>query len=280
MALDPKSLVNDSTKIGTLPQVFYEINEAIEDPEASFSRIATIISADGALSARLLKIVNSSFYAFTSKVETITHAITIVGLAQLRELVLATTVISQFKGVSKDVVDMQAFWGHSIACGLAARIIAIYKREHNAERFYVMGILHDIGRLVFLLNVPDEMKKAFAIYEKGGLLHEAEKEIFGFDHTETGHALVQKWQLHETMAEAVLSHHNPSVEGDESTSAGILHLADIVSHALQLGGSGERFVPPLDEKVWKELGLPVTLLSSIITQVDRQYEEAVQMFQS
>jgi len=280
MVHDAQTLVNDSTQIGTLPSIFYEINEAIEDPEASFSRIGNIISGDAALSARLLKIVNSSFYGFDTKVETVTHAITIVGLAQLRELVLATKVISQFSGVPKGIVDMESFWGHSIACGLAAKIIAIYRREPNAERYYVKGILHDVGRLILFLSLPQEMKKILELREKGGLLHEVEMEVLGFDHAEVGCALAEKWELHPDLGNSVLYHHSPSKNKDYLHSAGIIHFADVISHAMQLGGSGEPHVPPLDENIFTVLDLPVSLLASIITQVDRQYDDAVQMFRS
>jgi len=280
VALDVQTLVNDSTKIGTLPSIFYEINDAIEDPEASFSRIGNIISGDAALSARLLKIVNSSFYSFETKVETVTHAITIVGLAQLRELVLATKVISQFAGVPKNVVDMEAFWGHSIACGLAAKIIAIYRREPNAERYYVKGILHDVGRLVLFLNAPEQMKKILELRVKGGLLHEVEMDVLGFDHAEVGCALAEKWGLHPDLGNSVRYHHSPSMKDEYLLSAGIVHLADVIAHALQLGGSGEPHVLPLDEKIFPSIDLPVNLMASIITQVDRQYDDAVQMFRS
>jgi len=131
MVSKPEQLLETGIKVPSLPAIFNEINEAVEDPESSFTEIAEIIGGDMALSARLLKIVNSSFFGFPSKVETITHAITIVGTAQLRDLVLATTIISQFKGMPKDVVNMESFWKHSVGCGLAARIIAIFRREPN-----------------------------------------------------------------------------------------------------------------------------------------------------
>ncbi|PIQ95451.1 MAG: phosphohydrolase [Nitrospinae bacterium CG11_big_fil_rev_8_21_14_0_20_56_8] len=281
MPLDPEALVNESVQIASLPSIFYEIDSAVEDPESSFSEIAQIISRDVALSARLLKIVNSSFFGFSSRIETITHAITIVGLAQLRDLVLATTVVSQFRGVPQEVVNMERFWSHSIACGLAARIIAIYRREPNAERYYVKGILHDVGRLILFLNLPDKMKEAFSLYENdGGLLYEAERKVLGFDHSEVGGALIQTWNLPPTLQETVRYHHNPSKAPQDPTSASIIHLADIIAHAMQLGTSGERWVPPLDAKVWGKINLPSHLIGSIVDQVDRQFVEASQMFQA
>jgi HD-like signal output (HDOD) protein len=101
MNMDLQNLVDQSPQISSLPTIFYQINEAVEDPESSFVEIGEIISGDPSLSARLLRIVNSSFFGFPNKIETITHAVTIVGMAQLRDLALATTVVNQFKGISK-----------------------------------------------------------------------------------------------------------------------------------------------------------------------------------
>ena len=131
--MDIRKLVEQSPQISSLPTIFYQINEAVEGPECSFVEIGEIISGDPSLSARLLRIVNSSFFGFPSKIETITHAVTIVGTAQLHDLALATTVVNQFKGVPKDLINMEKFWLHSVATGLAARIIAVYRREPNAD---------------------------------------------------------------------------------------------------------------------------------------------------
>ena len=144
MNTDLQKLVDQSPQISSLPTIFYQINEAVEDPESSFVEIGEIISGDPSLSARLLRIVNSSFFGFPNKIETITHAVTIVGMAQLRDLALATTVVNQFKGIPKNLIDMEKFWLHSVATGLAAKVIAIYRRETNADRYYLMGMLHDL----------------------------------------------------------------------------------------------------------------------------------------
>jgi HD-like signal output (HDOD) protein len=276
--LDLRTLIEQSPQISSLPTIFYRINEAVEDPECSFVEIGEIISGDPSLSARLLRIVNSSFFGFPSKIETITHAVTIVGMAQLNDLALATTVVNQFKGVPKDLINMQKFWFHSVATGLAARIIAVYRREPNADRFYLMGMLHDLGRLVLLLNLSDQMQKVMNVYEKEGLMHEAENQIMGADHAGVGGMLLEVWKLPEMLQEAVAFHHIPSQSPRYPSAASIVHVADIIAHGMELGTCGERYVPPLNAKSWEILDLPPSLLSSIVEQVDRQTSEAVEMF--
>ena len=276
--MDIRALVEQSPQISSLPTIFYQINEAVEDPECSFVEIGEIISGDPSLSARLLRIVNSSFFGFPSKIETITHAVTIVGTAQLHDLALATTVVNQFKGVSKDLLNMEKFWLHSVATGLAARIIAVYRREPNADRFYLMGMLHDLGRLILFLNVPDQMEKVMSQYARAGLLHDAEDKVMGADHAGVAGMLMEAWKLPEMLQEAVTYHHMPSQSPHYPTAASIVHVADIIANAMELGTCGDYYVPPLNAKAWEILDLPTNLLSSIVEQVDRQANEAVAMF--
>ena len=250
----------------------------MEDPECSFVEIGEIISGDPSLSARLLRIVNSSFFGFPSKIETIAHAVTIVGTAQLHDLALATTVVNQFKGISKDLLNMEKFWLHSVATGLAARIIAVYRREPNADRFYLMGMLHDLGRLILFLNVPDQMEKVMSQYARAGLLHDAENKVMGADHAGVAGMLMEAWKLPEMLQEAVTYHHMPSQSPHYPTAASIVHVADIIANAMELGTCGDYYVPPLNAKAWEILDLPTNLLSSIVEQVDRQANEAVAMF--
>jgi HD-like signal output (HDOD) protein len=273
-----EDLIEGSVQLGSLPTIFYQINEAVENPESSFAEFGHIISKDTALTARLLKIVNSSFFGFSSKVETISHAVTIVGMVQLRDLALVTAIINNFKGIPKDAVNMQSFWRHSIAAGLAGRVIGVYLKEANPERFYVLGLLHDLGRLLLYLAIPEQMSRVLIKYSHGGLLHEAESDVLGWDHAEAGGRLLRKWNLPDRLVEGVLYHHNPSLAPRFPLEAAVTHVADIVAQSLEFGNSGERLVSPLDHEAWKMLGLPTSFLSSVVEQVGRQASEAVKVF--
>jgi len=280
MVTHPEDVVGMAGEMATLPVIFVRINEAVENPNSSFSEIAQIISGDSALSARLLKIVNSAFYGFSNKIETISHAITIIGTAQLRDLVLATAVIEKFQGLPSKNINMKSFWLHSISCGLAARIIATYRHEQNPERFYVLGVLHDIGRLLMFLNIPDQMCETIekADHEKM-ILHEAEKKVIGFDHAEMGGYLMEAWNLPFTFQDAITFSHDPSSTTPECvTETAILHVADLVSHVVEHGSSGEPHIPPLDEEAWGKIGLSPSILPSVVYQLDRHLDETIHMF--
>jgi len=273
-----EALIEGPAQLGSLPTIFYQINEAVENPESSFTEIGDIISKDSALTAHLLKIVNSSYFGFSSKVETITHAITIVGMVQLRDLALATAIINCFKGIPKDAVNMRSFWEHSIAVGLAGRVVGVYLKEPNPERFYVLGLLHDLGRLLTYLALPEDMSRVLIKYSHGGLLHEAENDVLGWDHAEAGGRLLNKWNLPDRLVEGVLYHHNPSSAPRFPLEAAVTHVADILAQTLEFGNSGERYVPKMDHEAWKMLGLSTSFLSTVLEQVDRQASEAVKVF--
>lgn len=279
MITTPEELIERSGPMASLPEVFYRINEAVDDPESSFAEIAHIISQDTALSARLLKIVNSPFYGYDQKIGTITHAITIIGTAQLRDMVLATMVINKFRGLSSKAMDMKAFWLHNIACGLMARILATFCHEKGVERYYVLGIIHDIGRLIMFLATPDQMNEALQKAKlEERLLFDVEKEIFGFDHSEVGRLLIQSWQLPVQFQGAVQHSHDSLLDIDLSMETAILHIADIFVHALELGSTGEYFVPPLNPLAWDKIDLSSSMIPLMIKQLDREMDDALEIF--
>jgi len=236
---------------------------------------------DTSLSARLLKIVNSSFYSFPSNIETVTHAIAVIGTEQLHNLALATTIIANFKGIPNKLFNMNMFWRHSLGVAIIARNLAIHCRETNPERFYLAGILHDIGRLIILENMPEEASEIITRHhEVGGILCTIEQEVLGFDHGEVGAALSRSWNLPLSLEEIIGNHHNPSRSKRYPLETAIIHLADIIAKAMELGSSGDVHVPPLDEKSWDQLKLPTGVFSAIWSQTEIQFNETINILLS
>jgi HD-like signal output (HDOD) protein len=276
---DVESILDLSNQITSLPALFNQINEAVEDPECSLLDIGKLISGDSVLSARLLKLANSSFFGFPSQIETVIHAVTIIGMAQIRDLVLAAMVTSRFKAIPRELIDMKSFWFHSIACGLTARVLATYRHETNVERFYVMGMFHNLGRLLFYLNFTNPIQEILLRVKKNKeSLHKLERNIIGCDHAELGGALLKRWNLPKSLSEPVFCQNDLSKSTHYPVEAAILHVADIIANALMLGDSGDPFVPPLDSNAWEKIDLPVSLLPAIVNQVDRQFPGATEMF--
>ena len=275
MSWTPERIVRETHSLSSLPTVYYQLVEAIEKPTSSNRDIERILHSDSGLAARLLRIANCALYAFPSKIDTIGRAITVIGTAQLRELTLAASVIKMFDDIPNDVVNMQSFWTHSIACGICARALAGYRREPNTERLFVAGLLHDIGRVLMFSKIPQQAGEAMQqAAHTGELLFKVERELIGFDHAAVGYALLHQWKLPPQIVNAVHYHHRPALN-NLNCDAAIVHLADIITNAMQLGSSGEKNVPPLDSKAWDQIGLSPSILVPVTEQLMRQCDETI-----
>lgn len=280
MALEkPEDLIEEGDNVFSLPAVFYKLQEALEDPDMSFEDYGAIISVDPGLSARLLRVVNSAFFSLESKVETISHAISIIGLEQVVSLAMATSVIYQFKGIPNTLFNMEFFWRHSIATGMAARAMGQVRNDPNIERLYLCGILHDIGRLILYIKQPELARDALmeSRNEERNLFM-VEREQIGFDHGAIGGALLRSWKLPERLVEAVAYHHDPQSAPNYPAEAGIVHTADYIVHDMSLAQTEELYMPHLQKDTWSRIEIDPKELAPKISQMSRQFEDTVRMF--
>lgn len=278
--VDPHSLVAEELSLGSLPMIFHKLVEVINDSRSSASDVAEIISNDTDLSARLLKLVNSAFYGMRSKIDTISRAVAIIGSNQLVSLAMGISVIQVFKGIPEDIIRMQDFWTHSLGCGLSARILASYHKTPNTERFFVAGLLHDIGRLVIFKCLPGYAKATIDTARRENILvRKAEAQVLGFTHEKLGGILLKRWKFPVSLEKNVRFHHVMDAAPNRLEAAIIL-FADAMVHALELGSSGERYVPAIPPVAWDTLGLPPTVISQTATQLDYQLDEVVKFFTS
>ncbi|HUH66416.1 MAG TPA: HDOD domain-containing protein [Syntrophales bacterium] len=277
MKQKPEDFLKGLVQLSSLPVVYTKINEAVNNPQSSTKDICDIISDDPGLTSRLLRLVNSAFYGFPSRVETVSRALFIVGTRQIRDLALATSIMNVFQGIPEKLVSMESFWKHSVACGLAAKTLATYRRcEMNVERFFAAGIIHDVGRLVIYKKAPDTAQAMILrCQDRGELLYDVEKEMLGFNHAELGRKLMQFWNLPPSLEEVVACHHMPQEARRYPIEASVVHIADILVHAIQLGNSGEHFVPRIDEKAWQMIGIPMSTLSPTLDQLEREASDVV-----
>lgn len=271
-------LLKGVVSVTSLPGVYLRLSAVVSDPRSSAADVGRVIAEDPGLTARLLRLVNSAMYGFPSRIETVSHAISIVGTAQLQDLALATSVIRLFASMPADVVSMESFWRHSVACGVAARALASRRRETNVERYFVAGLLHDIGRPIMYLKAPEQSRAALQrARELGEPLFEAEQHVFGFDHAHVGHALLELWRLPPALRESVLHHHYPERAQRFPTEAALIHVADVITNALGLGSSGETLVPPVVPGAWEAIGISPSLIPDIVDEAERHYESAVRI---
>lgn len=271
-----RQAVSRVERVSSLPKVYARVSALLSDPRSSALDVGKAISADQALTARLLKLVNSAFYGFPSRIDSVTRALTIVGFRQIRELVLATSVWGMFGGVSAgSALDMGGFWKHSLACGVACRVLAVFREEKNAESFFVAGLLHDIGRLIMLENFTDEYSRVLReARENNLLLYQVEEEVFGFNHADVGQELVSFWKLPEALRNAVGCHHDPRGRHGILNHADVVHVGNILAYAMRAGSGGDYFVPPLRQDAWERIGLRKSALEPVMDKMTEQLEQA------
>jgi len=276
MTWTAEKLAKEVMTVTSLPAVYIKLVETANDPNSSGKDFVSIISDDIGLSVRLLKLVNSAFFGYPSKIDSLSRAVNIVGIEQLQDLALATSVFDTFKIFPNDLVTMESFWKHSIACGVIARILASYRREFNVERAFVSGLLHDIGRLIMFMVIPSVAKKSFDLANsQNQLLYQTEKQVMGFNHTTVGGELLKQWKLPKQIIYAAKYHHNPIAANRFKVDVALVHVADLINVALAMNSSGERLVPPLKSEAWDELGLPVNILDSLLIDFKQQYQDAL-----
>lgn len=267
-------LVEETGTIYSLPLFYERLNEAINHPRSSIDDISKIITEDQGLTARLLRLANSPMFGCYARVDSITKAVTIIGTQQLRDLALAASVMGVFKGVPEELLNMASFWRHSIACGIIARSLAVYRRESNVERLFVGGMLHDIGQVVLASARPGEMLELLEAQRDTDRYYlELEQERLGFDHAALGGGLLNKWKIPASIGEPVACHHNPGAAEKFHLEAALIHLADIICQSMELGRGAEHCVPPLDERAWERLGLTPHMMEIVLKQAEPQIAE-------
>ena len=273
MTLTPQALVNKSLELVSAPTTYARLDALISDPDSAIDDISAVINTDPALTTRLLKIVNSPFYGFPSQINTISRAITIIGTRELTHLVLATSVMNAFRGIPANLMDMDTFWRHSLACAITAKYLAEATHQTNHEQYFIAGLLHNIGSLVLYQSVPELAREAINTARFGHeVLHEAEKRIIGFDHAEVGAILIQNWRLPESLAQVARYHHQPGKAEQDQLEVAIVHIADILVSSVPFGHNGDQHVPPMDESAWQHLNLKAEAMPSLLFNVSRQLD--------
>jgi diguanylate cyclase (GGDEF)-like protein len=197
-------------KLPTLPGIAIKLIEAVGKNEPDINEISRIISTDAALATKIIKLVNSSFYGFASKITTVEHAIKMLGLNTVKSLALSFSLMTEFSGAKAKGINYSKFWKDSLVGAISAKLLAEkVQRSFSADAFF-MGLLQNIGSLLLAFNLPDQYHLVISAAEKdGGGWHGAEDQIFGFNHMELGEYLANTWGMPEYFYIPIGYHHCP-----------------------------------------------------------------------
>ncbi len=245
-ASNARDFVRQSAGLPSLPSLYYELVRNIHNGDASVNTVCGIIRKDHGLVARLLRLANSVFYGLPLEVDSPEDAVQIIGFNEVQNLVLATSIIKAFDKMASDQMDAPSFWLHSIACATASSMLAEQWYDPLPERFFVGGLLHDSGRLLMLLNAPEQSREILRRCQaETALAMEIEQQVLGFDHVVLGAELASYWKLPDSLWEMVRCHHNPAAAIGHPKDAFFISYADFIASVLEFGKSGELFPYPL-----------------------------------
>jgi HD-like signal output (HDOD) protein len=206
----PARLAAHETELASFPDVYFRLKEEMDSPRSSVSRITGLIGRDVNLSAKLLRLANSPLYGFSGPVETIERAVALIGMEQITTLALGVTAINYFKGIPHELVDMRSFWRHAVSCGLLAKLLASAAGLNNAERYFVEGLLHDVGRLILFKKMPYASTDALLYARENRVpMVEAERTTFSYIHTDVSRPLLAHWSFPTGLCDGINNHHDP-----------------------------------------------------------------------
>lgn len=249
--------IESCPKLASLQSVNQALAEVLRSDYSVASQIAAIIRRDPSLSARLLRMVNSVYFGLATRVNSIEEAVFFLGLRQIRELATATPVIEEmerFQNATSSGLPWRELWKHSIGTALMTReILSVTGMSDDDDTYYLVGLLHNVGKIVMAYAFPDELRDLVNSPAKSILEYaEMERSILGWDHARIGAHFLRRHSLPEEIAEAVEYHHHPEDAPEFQNLAAAVQVADhLVRHSGIDGGF--ELVPPVVEQSWMEL---------------------------
>jgi putative nucleotidyltransferase with HDIG domain len=261
----------------TLPTIFSRLLDLMSDPNSTVADVSHIISSDQASAVKIIRTVNSSVFGLQKKINSISEAIFYLGFNEVKNLLLSLSVIKLFSTLSTvknfNLVD---FWKHSIAVGVISRSLCKMIGGENIEEFFLCGLLHDIGKLLFLKYLQKDYAEVF-IYaqENNKSIYESEIQILDTTHTRVADLLLTKWQFPSSIKKGVRHHHHININDPDWQIIVITHISNILAQVLMMGGSGNIMIPKPNSEVWDLLKLPEGVLTAILPQIIQNYRDSV-----
>ncbi len=272
-----RSIDHSMKQVPALPSAVMKVLDETEKSEPSAAKVEAIVTMDQAIVARLLKVVNSAYYGLPGQVMTVSQAITILGLQQVRNLVLGLAAFGSFASNSpKQAAILKTSWLHGLATASAASMMAKETglSPKQQDLAFVGGLMHDLGKLFLVTQLPMPYAEATSQAKKmAATLEELEARIFGMSHAEVGRMLVERWNFPESLCGLIGSHEGP-FDGSESPALWCVSVADCFTKDLYGDPEIHRRLP--DPVAFSQLGLSEQRIVEITEQAKQRALEALE----
>lgn len=270
-----------------LPDILLNLNRVLHSKSVTIDAVNTIIERDPAITAKILKLANSSYYGLSYMVDTLKKAITVLGFNTIRNLAVTVSVSGIFARSSHQSIDVKELWHHSIGCAIASKSLLSKKDPLIQEKSFMCGILHDIGKIIIFLNLPEDTKKILEKIKQNRLLTqcEAERELLGFDHSVLGSFISEKWHFPKELACGISLHHNPEqfasftdkMENREEAELLIysVYTGNQIAKAMALGTSSDPLVSNINPIAWEKLGIREKDLPPVLLNIKEIFKDVL-----
>ena len=272
-----KNRLESIENLPTLPLVIDHLGRALGDPEADIDQVVGIIEDDPAIMARIMKVVNSSFYLGVRKVTSLKSAIVKLGFQTVNNIAMSAAVFSTFPPTSRHLFNRTEFWRHCIYTGITAEILSACldrptDQGPSQDVLHLCGLLHDIGKIVFAQFFHDQFLAALKVSQEELIpLSAAETRVLGVDHAQAGAWLGQRWNLSEQLIEVIRWHHNPEkATAEHRELVTICSLADREVNRNRLGNSGNAFEQIHQKEFDQEFKLDKDTLFRVMNLVEEE----------
>ncbi|MGD8492860.1 MAG: HDOD domain-containing protein [Desulfobacterales bacterium] len=222
--------------IPTLPTIVFELNKYLRDPDTSIKTVCDTIEKDQAIALKILKLVNSVFYGFKSKISDLRNAVVLLGYNAVRNAIVSLSVINAFlKRVKLMDFDISQFWKHSLAVAVTSKNIAQLSKKESPDNCFVGGLLHDVGKVILAQYFPKLFEAVWSTLQNEHLtFYEAEQKSLPIDHSKIGAHLAAKWQLPQGLIDAIRWHHEFQPESKSANFVKNIYLANFIVNAYDM----------------------------------------------
>jgi len=269
------------TKAITFPDVVLQLDGMLNDGVSNTTDFALLISRDTALTATLLKFANSPLYGFSGQVATVDRAVSLIGMREIRDLVLSVAIKTTFDKVSTETISLADFWRHSLCCALACRRIAELAHHSQREVLFTAGLLHDIGQFAMFDQIPDACSEVLlkSRHRSDDVeTFELEREIIGFDHNDVGLEIAKKWRFPEILQDCIEYHHLPEEAPQHHSESAIVHVGNAMAVMVEQDMDGFSNAPPISSEALAVIGLELDQLWPMIPQIRASFQDSWPVF--
>ncbi|MDR1241671.1 MAG: HDOD domain-containing protein [Deltaproteobacteria bacterium] len=264
-----KGRILEAKNLPAMPDAVQEISRLMERGDCSTDMVASVIERDQSLAAKVLKMVNSPVYGFPGRITNIKNALVLLGINVIKGLMVTATVFDTF---NKRMVEL---WKHSVACSVASVEVARAAGFKQPEEYAVFGLLHDLGKVVFAMQIPEARQQVDDLVKRNDVLfRDAEKQILGFGHDKINAWICEHWNLPLMLKEAMVHHHDPMMAQFHPESAAVVHLADFMARLFECGSGGDDNVSLLDPRALRLVNLNHAKFKDILTELCDIYADS------